>query len=308
MQGKRGRPKKSAVPSKLCLKCDEVKPMSSFYKNRDWMAQQCTDAWCKSCAQEYCKDKETLREYCWHNNRQWSDHLYDTAVGKSKYYLSKHNVYLNPKTPEKTKEEIRAVAVVINFFAIMNLAAYYRYIENIKEDGEGYRLPDDNPVPPDDEDTEKKRLDFGRKRYYPEWHGEFTDNEIQYLRDYYEKLQNDFSLDTISVQDYARKIALASLTVNIKSNDLHNGRKCSTQDLKDAINIFDSLSKSAKFAESSRKAGESTGLGNLGEIIARIENTGLLQTTKVEFEKDDIDLIIDDFRHTIAAVGLGVSD
>lgn len=38
--------------------------------------------------------------------------------------------------------------------------------------------------------------------------------------------------------------------------------------------------------------------------MARIEQTGQLQTTKVSFPPDDVDKILHDFLHVISAVGL----
>ena len=45
------------------------------------------------------------------------------------------------------------------------------------------------------------------------------------------------------------------------------------------------------------------GLGSLGAIVAKIEMSGELDMPDVSFLPDDIDKIIDDFRHTVAAVG-----
>ena len=45
------------------------------------------------------------------------------------------------------------------------------------------------------------------------------------------------------------------------------------------------------------------GLGSLGAIVAKIEMSGKLDMPDVSFPPDDIDKIIDDFRHTVAAVG-----
>ena len=73
---------------------------------------------------------------------------------------------------------------------------------------------------------------------------------------------------------------------------------------KEAQAIFDNLSKSANFAACRRKPGDMAGLGSLGAIVARVEMSGELDMPKVEFPPDDIDRIIEDFRHTIAAIGI----
>lgn len=131
----------------------------------------------------------------------------------------------------------------------------------------------------------------------------YTQRELDYLNDYYERLEEGFVLDNQNIQDYARKAAKASLDADIKYNKMRQGQG-SALDWKEAQAIFDNLSKSANFAACRRKPGDSAGLGSLGQIVQRIEQTGKLQTVKVTFPKDDIDRIIADFGHTIAAVGL----
>lgn len=78
----------------------------------------------------------------------------------------------------------------------------------------------------------------------------------------------------------------------------------SVSDWREAQSIFDNLSKSANFAACRRKAGDAAGLGSLGQIVAKIEQTGKLETMKVSFPPDDIDKILGDLMHVVAAVGL----
>lgn len=80
--------------------------------------------------------------------------------------------------------------------------------------------------------------------------------------------------------------------------------QASIGDWKEAQAIFDNLSKSANFAACKRKPGDMAGLGSLGAIVAKVEMSGELDTPQATFPPDDIDRIIADFRHTIAAVGL----
>lgn len=78
----------------------------------------------------------------------------------------------------------------------------------------------------------------------------------------------------------------------------------SANDWKEAQAIFDNLSKSANFAACRRKPGDAAGLGSLGQIVQRIELSGKLHTVEASFPKDDIDLIIDDFRHIVSSIGI----
>lgn len=103
--GERGRkPKASAPASKLCVRCNKVKPLGDFYLNKDWIAQSCHDAWCKDCCEEYCKDKDSLITYCGANNRRWDDSFWDKAGKKAQYVLATNAEYLDPKSSDRKKE------------------------------------------------------------------------------------------------------------------------------------------------------------------------------------------------------------
>lgn len=77
--------KKTPVASKLCVKCNRVLPLGEFYPNKAWTFQRYHDVWCKACASQYCKDKETLKQYCYENNRQWKENFWDSALKKAQY-------------------------------------------------------------------------------------------------------------------------------------------------------------------------------------------------------------------------------
>ena len=81
----RSRRKEKRIPSKLCVRCGGVKPLNEFYANKGWASQSFHDAWCRECAMKYCVDRETLQEYCWYNNRKWSEELYEGAAKKARY-------------------------------------------------------------------------------------------------------------------------------------------------------------------------------------------------------------------------------
>ena len=138
--------------------------------------------------------------------------------------------------------------------------------------------------------------------YSRDWNGLYTQREIDYLDDYYAKLEEGFVLDNQNIQDYARKAAKASLDADIKYSRMRHGQ-ASVAEWEKAQAIFDNLSKSANFAACKRKPGDMAGLGSLGAIVAKIEMSGELDMPDVSFSPDDIDKIIDDFRHTVAAVG-----
>ena len=55
------------------------------------------------------------------------------------------------------------------------------------------------------------------------WNGYYTQREIDYLDDYYARLEEGFVLDNQNIQDYARKAAKASLDADIKYNRMRQG-------------------------------------------------------------------------------------
>ena len=51
----------------------------------------------------------------------------------------------------------------------------------------------------------------------------YIQREIDYLDDYYARLEEGFVLDNQNIQDYARKAAKASLDADIKYNRMRQG-------------------------------------------------------------------------------------
>ena len=68
-EGNTPRKRTRKISMKVCVKCGKVLPLNDFYHNRDWADQSYRDAWCKKCANEFCTTRESLKEYCWYNNR-----------------------------------------------------------------------------------------------------------------------------------------------------------------------------------------------------------------------------------------------
>ena len=132
---KPGIKKSRKIQSKQCVKCGKILPLTAFYSNSDWGAQSFHDAWCQECATKHCVDKETLREYCWYNNRSWSEETYEGAVKKAKYSLANDPDYLNPQTSKRKMKQIEGMAVARAFFSVMNLTNLYKFSRNIDDEG-----------------------------------------------------------------------------------------------------------------------------------------------------------------------------
>ena len=292
------RRKQEGEPQKLCLKCGHVLPLSAFYQNKEWKAQSCRDAWCKSCVQKYCVSKEALKEFCWLNNREWTEQSYEQAKKKAAYLLASDADYIGDWTTENQKKVMEEKAACRAFLSMMNLEGIYRYASNQSE-ARGY--PD--YVADVGEKSVSNDLYDDELIYSREWNGLYSRREIQYLNDYYRHLENDFVLDNENLRDYARKVAKASLEADLAYDKKRNG-KIGSSELKEAQLMFDNLRKSAEFAACKRRVNEAGGLGSFGELIAKLESSGILQAVTVQFPEDDVDRIIADYRHILTAVGI----
>ena len=299
------RKRTNKTPKKLCVKCGKVLPLNDFYRNREWSAQSYRDAWCKKCVNDFCTTRESLREYCWYNNRAWSDEYYDQALNRAMYSLSTSGDYLSAggKDAEQKRKRLEEEAACRSFLGIMNLAGLYHYTENVDTDGNYRTYNEKSGEGTIASNPQEPGLDDGELIFSREWNGLYTQRELDYLNDYYAQLEEGFVLDNQNIQDYARKAAKASLDADIKYNRMRQGL-VSVAEWEKAQAIFDNLSKSANFAACKRKPGDMAGLGSLGAIVAKIEMNGELDTPQAAFPPDDIDRIIADFRHTVAAVGL----
>ena len=293
----RAIPKRSKpATSKICVKCGKQLPLTSFHKHKDWAAQIFHDAWCRDCVQSFCKTPEKIKEYCYYNNRKYSPKQYEAAMKKAMYTLASNTDYVRWHTNPAKKEKMEMEAACRQYFTMINMLHYYVYENNVSEDG--------NPLNFVADGQSADPLDGSEELLYsPEWNGMYSQREIDYLNNYYAQLEDDFVLDNQNLRDYARKVSKASLDADLTYDKMRRGQVPVTA-WKEAHKVFDNLSKSANFAACKRKPGENTGFGALGLIIQKIEGTGALQATKVKFPKDDVDRIIEDFRHALTAVGI----
>ena len=141
------------------------------------------------------------------------------------------------------------------------------------------------------------------KKYSEFFNGYFNQRELEYLANYYDKLEEDFVLDNENIRDYAKKCARASLQADKAQDDYAAGR-CSFADVKDALTQFDMLSKSANFAACKRKTGETSGLTCWAETTLYLETHGYCKENKIEWPQDDVDRVVASLSHTVRALGL----
>lgn len=118
----------------------------------------------------------------------------------------------------------------------------------------------------------------------------------------YEEYEKDFDLSTVSRRDYVRKLIKASMNADIAEDKLRRGEITVTE-YRDLNKIYDDLAKSSAIAEASRKAGGSTALNSLGNIILGLEINHHLDINPYTFPADDVDKVYNDYAHLVQAVG-----
>jgi DNA-binding MarR family transcriptional regulator len=278
--------------SKECTRCrKKLKISKNFFKHRDFAKSQFSDLWCSNCVKKYVKDKKTLMEYCEANYRVFQEKLWNYANVTIAKKLETDERYMNLSLTEKQKELEREIIPL--YFRQMGQPQYYKIVKDPKTNGCEY-------------DPDKENFEDAQKIYSQEWRGMYSQEEIAYLDKYYADLLNDYNIVTRNHKDYAKKVAQASLYCDKCYENIIKGVPKAEENWKTARKIFDDLCQSAKFSEIRRTQDEVTGLGSFGELVKRIEEDGFIQT-KITFEKDSIDILLNEFRHTFKALR-GISD
>lgn len=127
--------------------------------------------------------------------------------------------------------------------------------------------------------------------YSDKWMGNYSESDIKKLDHYYESLENDYNIVTENHRDYARKIAKASLQMDKTFDDMMNGVEGADKRYENATKAFDTLSKSAKFSESTRSVND-VGASSFSKVAAMVESHNWIPEHK-PLKKDTIDEMID---------------
>lgn len=295
------KPRKGKAPAqtRMCIHCGQTKPLSNFLANKDWIENNKKDAWCKQCLAKI-RTKDEMRRYFWENNRMWKENVWENALKQAELEAAKSTVY------QKSNEDRRAVLLETIACPIMpslfKLTQNYKYEEHKKDaDTNDYDEAKENGKIVESEPQRAK--DKNLKIYDEFFNGEFKPAELEYLKNYYKGLEQDFDLSDTSLRDNAKKVAKASLLADKAQNDYMSG-KCNLQDVKDAIAQYDLLMKTGNFAACKRKPEDRVGLGSWSELTYKLESSGHPCTRKIEWEKDDVDRTIQEFKYIVEALGL----
>lgn len=127
--------------------------------------------------------------------------------------------------------------------------------------------------------------------YSDKWMGNYSESDIKKLDHYYESLENDYNIVTENHRDYAKKIAKASLQMDKTFDEMMNGIEGADKRYENATKAFDTLSKSAKFSESTRSVND-VGASSFSKVAAMVESHNWIPEHK-PLKKDTIDEMID---------------
>lgn len=127
--------------------------------------------------------------------------------------------------------------------------------------------------------------------YSKKWRGTYTQEDLDYLEEYYAGLERDYKIVTENHRDYARKIAKASLMMDRAYEEVLDGVPKAEEKYDKFKTIFDSLCKSAKFSEDKRSIND-VGISSFSVITARVAEHNWIPEHH-PLEKDDIDQLLD---------------
>lgn len=282
----------SKPKTKICAHCGAAKSITDFYGNKGWEEQLKYDIWCKACVNK-CTTKEQMKEYFWENNRAWTESIWNSAVRRAENLARMNTVYQNAN--EERRKVILEKLACQQIPVTMQSNSLYKY-EPHDKDGEriSYKEAISNGLLDKEEDPNERI-------YSQKFNGNFRPHELVYLENYYENLGGD-DLDTENLRDYVKKLAKASLQADKAQDDYAAGR-CDFSVVKDALALFDMLSKSSNLAACKRKASDTFQTTSWSEISMALETNGHPCTRKIEWEKDDVDRTIDEFRYIVQAMG-----
>jgi len=278
--------------SKICPSCSKNKKFSDYYVHRRFDKEYGCDPICKVCAKAMATSKEGVSNYCSTTSRPFLEDLWKWCEDTTTKKFNKDTTYTSLTEIQQQKKFL--ARVISAYFGQQGQSQWYSFIGtevfgNAKED-----ISAEEDIKEDSNPDEKK--------YSSKFGGDFTDEELIYLNIQYNGALKDYKLYTTNDSEYAQNVAVAGLIVRKTRRDYLNGVTGADKKYKESVAIYDSLCTSAKLNQKTRSANDVAGLSSLSEVVKQLEKNGFLQKKKT-FEKDDIDKIDSNFRHTITSVG-----
>lgn len=251
---------------KICTCCHKEKRMPEFYLSYSPMYSLDERVpVCKECCKNSCLnddgsiDFEKLKELL----RNIDKPLYYDLISSAEESIKKENSYLSDEDLQ-----FKGYDILSKYFTLvaMRQDRAKSYSDSEKE---GFMHQNSNRKKDEKHNISKKysniiENDVAKLKeeniedfiYDDIWMGKYTQKDIAYLNKYYAGLERDYKIITENHRDYARKIAKASLQMDKAFDEMINGIDGADARYKNAREAFDTLSKSAKFSESTRSVND----------------------------------------------------
>lgn len=274
-----------------CEACGRDKEASMFYENRDSQVTGGLDAWCKDCVHAFVKDKETMQEYCRHNNREFNDELWEKCEQLAISDLDTGKV--SGFKSESARNNYITRRAITDYFKQMNMVRWYKY------DGEasGEQIPFmSSPI-----EEVQEWFDPDEEVYSDFWEGSYTRSELDRLNAMFKEYQDDFDIPDVHTRNMFKKVVKLSFLQDKATQDvLENPSKENVDQLDKITKMLISASDAVKLNLAKRTSNDRGGFTDLGSLIARVESTGALMR-KVEFPPDDVDITLREYIEGISA-------
>ena len=290
---------------KKCTRCHEEKRLTDFYSsNSPLFSVDKRVPLCKKCIQELClNDDGEIDEIELNKTLRIIDKPYykDSLASSYQQFLREHS-YIEEEDVRKYGDKVLG----LYFKNIMLRQDKDKSYEDSEK--EGFIHHNSNTSLSEKEKIIQKYSDIQEQKnsttstpqtkkieeeliYSEFWMGEYTQKDIDLLDKYYAGLNRDYKIVTENHRDYAKKIAKASLMMDKAYEDMLKGVSGADKMYASAKDIFDSLSKSAKFSEDKRSIND-VGISSFSKITSIVENHNWIPQ-HVPKEKDMYDEMLE---------------
>lgn len=290
---------------KKCTRCHEEKKLTDFYSsNSPLFSVDKRVPLCKKCIQELClNDDGEIDEIELNKTLRIIDKPYykDSLASSYQQFLREHS-YIEEEDVRKYGDKVLG----LYFKNIMLRQDKDKSYEDSEK--EGFIHHNSNTSLSEKEKIIQKYSDIQEQKnsttstpqtkkieeeliYSEFWMGEYTQKDIDLLDKYYAGLNRDYKIVTENHRDYAKKIAKASLMMDKAYEDMLKGVTGADKMYSSAKDIFDSLSKSAKFSEDKRSIND-VGISSFSKITSIVENHNWIPQ-HVPKEKDMYDEMLE---------------
>ena len=291
---------KKETKKKVCTACHQELPLSHFYMSKSPLhSLDGKVPICKDCALQNSLNEETgeIDEVKFKNILRQLDKPYylDNVISAQNQFAKEHGYIPEDEVKYHGADILKIYYKNINSLRQLSSKSY----ADSEKDGfvqKNSTVLTSTAKSNKTSSTLSKSIQVQKEEleeliYDEKWMGKYTKKDIDYLNNYYTGLERDYKIITENHRDYARKIAKASLQMDKAFDEMINGLDGADARYKNAREAFDTLSKSAKFSESTRSVND-VGISSFSKVAAMVEAHNWIPEHK-PLKKDTIDEMID---------------